>query len=265
MNMTYQTIAFEVRDDISWITLNRPDAYNAMSLDFDRELYDVANRCSLDRTVRAVILTGAGDQAFCAGGDVACFADSAENIGFLIAEMTDLLHAAVSRFARMDAPLIGCVNGIAAGAGLSLVACCDLVLAADTARFISAYTRIGFTPDGSSTYFLSRIIGIRRAMEMYITNRMLSAQEALDWGLVNRIVPATSLKDETHRLAKQLAQGPTRTYGGVKKLLMMAMQDSLESQMAREARQLIDISASHDAREGVRAFIEKRQPIFQGS
>ena len=127
-----------------------------------KDLLDVANRCGTDKAVRAAVLTGTGDKAFCAGGDIAEFAGGADKISLLLKEMTTYLHAAVSRFAWMRAPLIGAVNGVAAGAGLSVVAFCDLAIAADTATFTSAYTRIGFTPDGSSSYFLTRILGTRR-------------------------------------------------------------------------------------------------------
>lgn len=262
--MTYSTIQLEVSDGVARITLNRPDAFNALNLGMMKELCDVANRCSSDKTVRVVVITGAGSKAFCAGGDVAEFAQDPTNIELLLKEMTGYLHTAISRFAWMRAPLIACVNGAAAGGGLSLVACADLVIASDTARFTSAYTQIGFTPDGSSTYFLSRIIGIRRATELYLTNRVLSAQQALDWGLVNRVVPADALEIEVDALATQLAQGPTRAYGGIKKLLMTAPQDSLESQMEREGRLLVEMATNSDGLEGVQAFIQKRQPKFHG-
>jgi 2-(1,2-epoxy-1,2-dihydrophenyl)acetyl-CoA isomerase len=165
----------------------------------------------------------------------------------------------------MRAPLIAAVNGVAAGAGLSTVAFCDLAIAADTAKFTSAYTRIGLTPDGSSTYFLSRLLGTRRAMELYLTNRTLTAQEALDWGLVNRVVPAADLMAEVGKLAIHLAMGPTMAFGGVKKLMQMAPNDSLESQMERETRMIVDLATTADGREGVRAFVEKRKPNFIGN
>jgi 2-(1,2-epoxy-1,2-dihydrophenyl)acetyl-CoA isomerase len=210
------------------------------------------------------VLTGTGEKAFCAGGDVVGFHGAGESIGRGVLEETTLLHAAASRFAWMRAPLIGAVNGVAAGAGLSAVAFCDLVIAADTATFTSAYTRIGFSPDGSSTWFLPRLIGRRRAMELYLTNRTLNAQEALDWGLVNRVVPSTDLMAEAGKLAAQFASGPTRTYGAVKKLMQMTSMDSLESQMELESRTLAEMAVSADAREGIRAFVEKRKPVFRG-
>ena len=178
--------------------------------------------------------------------------------------MTTYFHMAVSRFAWMRAPLIAAVNGVAAGAGLSVVAFSDLAIAADTATFTSAYTQVGLTPDGSSSYFLSRILGTRRTMELFLTNRTLSAEEAAEWGLVNRIVPANSLTKEVGELAAQLARGPTLAFGGVKKLLQMAPNDSLESQMERETRMIVDMATSIDGKEGIRAFVEKRKPTFRG-
>jgi 2-(1,2-epoxy-1,2-dihydrophenyl)acetyl-CoA isomerase len=121
------------------------------------------------------------------------------------------------------------VNGVAAGAGLSLVACCDLAISADHARFTSAYTQIGLSPDGSSTYYLTRLLGTRRATELYLTNRVLTAAEALDWGLVNRVVPGAALLDEVGRLAAQFADGPTAAYGGVKRLMLTAAHEGLET------------------------------------
>ena len=262
--MTYETLDLSLRDQVAWITLQRPAAFNALNLVCMKELFDVANRISSDRGVRAVVLTGAGEKAFCAGGDVAGFAADPADVQRLLKEMTGYLHSAISRLAWMDAPLIAAVNGVAAGAGLSLVACCDLAIAADHAKFTSAYTQIGLSPDGSSTYFLSRLLGTRRAMELFMTNRTLTAAEALDWGLINRAVPGAQLLEEAGKLAAQFAQGPTRAYGGIKKLLQMAPSETLESQLEREARQIGELSVTEDGIEGVRAFVEKHKPRFSG-
>jgi len=263
--MTYTTLDYDLRDGVAWITFDRPERFNALDPAMARELCDVANRCSSDRAVRAAVITGRGEQAFCAGGDVSAFAARLDDIEVLVKEMTTCLHAAVSRFARMRAPLIAAVNGVAAGAGFSLVTCCDLALAADHATFTSAYTRIGLTPDGSSTHALARAVGTRRAMELYLTNRVLSATEALDWGLVNCVVPAAALTAEAAALARRLADGPTGAYGGVKALLQSAASESLETQMELEAQRIAAAGASRDGQEGIRAFLEKRPPRFTGA
>ncbi len=262
--MDYKSMGFEIRDNVAWITFNRPEAYNAIDSHATKEFHDIVNRRSVDRSVRAVVLTGTGDRAFCAGGDVAEFARSGDNMELLVRAMTGDLHTGISRLAWLRAPVIAAVNGVAAGAGLSLAACADLVIASDTAKFTSAYTHIGLTPDGSSTFFLTRLLGRRRVLELYMTNRVLTAQEALDWGLVNRVVPAADLMTEVTKLATQLAKGPTQAYGGIKKLVMMSPNDTLESQMERETRVIAEMSTTKDAREGIKAFVEKRKPNFVG-
>ena len=262
--MDYTNFDYQLADNIARITINRPKSYNALDLESTREFCDITKRCSTDSSVRAVILTGAGNKAFCAGGDVASFAKDPATVDELIREITGFLHTAISLLAEMNAPVIAAVNGVAAGAGLSLAACSDLAIASDNASFTSAYTLIGLTPDGSSTHYLPRLIGRRRAMELYLTNRSLSAQEALEWGLINRVVSQADLQNEVDQLAYQLAAGPTLAYGGVKRLLMTSLTDTLEAQMAREARQIAELSKSRDGLEGVKAFVEKRKAVFSG-
>ena len=262
--MTEKLITLDRDDGVAWITINRPKSFNALNLPAMQELFDIANRISSDKSVRCAVLTGAGDKAYCAGGDVESFAKDPDDVPRLLKEMTAYLHNAVSRLAWMDAPLIGMINGVAAGAGLSMAACTDLAIAARSASFTSAYTKIGLTPDGSSTYFLSRILGQRRAMELFLTNRVLSADEALQWGLVNQVVADVDLKKTVHALAHKLAKGPSRAHGGVKHLMQMALNDSMESQLERETRSIVEMSQTHDGLEGVRAFVEKRKPDFTG-
>jgi len=262
--MSEPLIQLDQQEGVAWITINRPKAFNALNLQAMQELFDIANRISSDPTVRCAVLTGAGDKAFCAGGDVAGFAANSDDIARLLKEMTAYLHSAVSRLAWMDAPLIGAINGVAAGAGLSMAACTDLAIAAESASFTSAYTKIGLSPDGSSTYFVSRILGRRRAMELFLTNRTLSSQEALEWGLLNEVVPDGQLQEQVNKLATKLAKGPTKAHGGIKKLMQMALNDTLESQLERETRSIVELSQTHDGREGVQAFIAKRKPDFKG-
>ncbi len=186
--MAYETLRYEVKDGIATITLNRPDAYNALNLALGRDLFHAALEADEDRAVRCVVITGAG-KAFCAGGDVKDFADNPERIGILVKELTTYLHGAISRLARTMKPVVMAVNGIAAGGGMSLALSGDLVVAAESAKFTMAYSKIAASPDGSSSYFLPRLIGLRRALELHYTNRVLSAREAMDWGLVNRVHP----------------------------------------------------------------------------
>jgi 2-(1,2-epoxy-1,2-dihydrophenyl)acetyl-CoA isomerase len=170
----------------------------------------------------------------------------------------------MSRLARANAPLITAVNGAAAGAGMSLAIAGDLVLAAESARFTMAYTRAGLTPDGSSTYFLPRIVGLKRALELTLTNRVLSAQEALEWGIVTRVVANDDLLREASDLAQELADGPTLALGAAKRLLHASLDDRLETQMELETRAIADMSLTADGREGIAAFHEKRAPGFRG-
>lgn len=261
--MTYETVTFATDGAVATITMNRPESANALNLTMAKELAELAIRCDEDPQIRCVILTGAG-RFFSAGGDMAGFSDAGDKAGALIKEMTMHFHAAVSRFSRMDAPLIGAVNGMAAGAGFSTAASCDLVVAAKSAQFLSAYTSSGLTPDGSSTYFVPRLVGLKRAMELMITNRRLSAQEALEWGFVNTVVPDDQLMTTVTELAERLAAGPTKAFGGVKRMLHDSLSSSLETQMELEARHIADITRTEDAQEGIAAFLGKRKPTFGG-
>lgn len=261
--MQFEKILFVIDDGVATITFNRPEDANAMDRDVMYELMHAAIRCDEDRTIRCAVVTGSGG-FFSAGGDLAAFADAGNDTGALLKEMTTFFHAAVSRLARMDAPVIAAVNGTAAGAGFSLVAACDLAIAADTAVFTSAYTAASLTPDGSSTYFVPRLIGLRRATELMLTNRRLSAAEAMDWGLINQVVPPEELRDTVGALARRLATGGTLAFGATKRMLQASFSETLETQMESEARSIAAMSHTEDGREGIKAFFEKRKPNFQG-
>jgi 2-(1,2-epoxy-1,2-dihydrophenyl)acetyl-CoA isomerase len=261
--VSYESVVFDVDGSTATITLNRPDAANGMSLALMRELADVAIRCDEDPAIRAVIITGAG-RFFSAGGDMRSFSAAGDEAGALIKEMTMYFHAAISRLSRMDAPVIAAVNGIAAGAGFSLAVSCDLVVAAESAVFLSAYTAAALSPDGGSTYFVPRLVGMRRAAELMLTNRRLSASEALDWGLINEVVADDAVVERAAELAIQLASGPTVAYGEVKRMLHASLDSSLETQMEMESRSIADMTRTSDGREGIAAFNERRPPEFSG-
>jgi 2-(1,2-epoxy-1,2-dihydrophenyl)acetyl-CoA isomerase len=261
--MSYQHLLLERADQVATITLNRPDAFNAFNLALVRELFDLVLEVDEDPGVRCVVITGAG-KAFCAGGDVKDFADNLPRIGVLIKELTTYLHGAVSRLVRSPKPVVTAVNGIAAGGGFSLALAGDMVVAAESARFTMAYSRIAATPDGSSSYFLPRLIGVRRAIELYYTNRVLSATEALEWGLVNRVVPDADFKGAVQKLAGELAQGPTKALGGAKLLFHQSTHESLETQMELEAQAIARSGYTEDFKNGVTAFANKKTPTFQG-
>jgi 2-(1,2-epoxy-1,2-dihydrophenyl)acetyl-CoA isomerase len=261
--MDFRYLTLERRDGVATITLNRPDAYNALNLGLGRDLFHASLEVDEDPTVRCVVVTGAG-RAFCAGGDVKDFVDNLEHVGAFIKELTTYLHGAVSRFCRCDKPVIMAVNGVAAGGGLSFALSGDIVVAAESARFTMAYSKIAATPDGSSSYFLPRLIGMRRAMELYFTNRVLTAREALDWGLVTRVVPDAELASAVGALARELAQGPTKAFGGAKRLFHQSTWESLETQMELEAQAIAASGHTEDFRNGVVAFAKKQSVTFTG-
>ena len=261
--MAYQNLLLERHDHVATITLNRPDAYNALDLELGRELFHASLEVDEDPDVRCVVITGAG-KAFCAGGDVKGFVDNLPRIGILVKELTTYLHGAVSRLTRSPKPVIVAVNGVAAGGGLSFALSGDLVVAGESARFTMAYSKIAATPDGSSSYFLPRLIGLRRSLELYLTNRVLSAREALEWGLITRVVPDAELRTAVETLAHELAAGPTLAIGGAKRLFHQSTWESLETQMELEAQAIAASGHTADFREGVTAFANKKTPTFHG-
>jgi 2-(1,2-epoxy-1,2-dihydrophenyl)acetyl-CoA isomerase len=261
--MAYQSLTLERKDNVATITLNRPDAFNALNLALGRDLFHASIEVDEDPEVRCVVVTGTG-KAFCAGGDVKDFVENLPRVGALVKELTTYLHGAVSRFCRSDKPVLMAVNGVAAGGGLSLALSGDLVVATESARFTMAYSKIAATPDGSSSYFLPRLIGLRRTMELYFTNRVLTAREAFEWGLVTRVVPDAEFKAAVATLAREMAQGPSRAYGGAKRLFHQSTWESLETQMELEAQAIANSGRTEDFRAGVTAFAEKKSPVFHG-
>lgn len=261
--MDFSALLFEVRDHVAHITLNRPQAANTLNVEMGMDLMRAALRCEEDRSVRAVLLSGSG-AAFCAGGDLKAFHAHLDGLPAHIKEVVTYLHTALSHLTRMNAPVVTAVHGFAAGAGLSLACASDLVVAGESARFTMAYTRAGLTPDGSATHFLPRVVGLNRALDLALTNRTLSAREAMEWGIVSRVVPDAEVHAQAEELAIQLAAGPTRAFGNVKRLMRTGWTETLETQMAYEADSIAEMTRLADGREGVTAFVEKRAPHFTG-
>ncbi len=261
--MSYTTIRFNRAGAVARITLARPDAANALNFAMGAELLDVARLCRDDKGVRAVILDADG-KVFCAGGDIVTFASAGDRLPTALKELIEIFHPAVETLSTMNAPVIAAVQGVAAGAGLSLLSSCSLAIASDAASFTMAYTGIGLTPDGGATYFLPRQIGLRKTEELMITNRRLNAAEALDWGLVNEVVTPEALAGRVDARANQLAAGATAASGAARRMLLASFGNTMTAQLALAQEPLVAAGGSRDGLAGVAAFKAKTRPEFQG-
>lgn len=260
--MGYRTLTYSCSDGLARITLNRPKEANTINFAMASELSEVARVVDADATVKAIVLTGSG-RFFCAGGDVLEMSQSEDTQASALKRLADELHRAISTFARMRAPLIIAVNGTAAGAGFSMVATGDYVIASDAASFTMAYSNVGLSPDGSSSYYLPRLIGMRRTQDLMYTNRVLSAEEALDWGVVNQVVAADDLDQAANKVAEQFVRASSDSLSAIKKLLLCTFNNSLETQMEIEGRYIAACADGENGREGIKAFTEKRKPNFK--
>lgn len=256
-------ILLERHGAVAKITLSRPDAANALDLPLTRALLDAAIAVDADASVRAVVLTGSG-RMFCAGGDIGVMAASGDNVGAVVGELASTLHLAMSRLARMNKPLVNLVNGPAAGAGYGLAISGDVVLAARSAMFHSAYAALGVSPDGGLSWLLPRLVGLRRAQEIIISNRKVTAAEAEAMGIVSRAVDDEALQDEGMALAVTLAAGPVGAIGRMRGLLLATYEHGLETHLELEARGIAAAAAGPEGREGVAAFLGRREPDFTG-
>jgi 2-(1,2-epoxy-1,2-dihydrophenyl)acetyl-CoA isomerase len=261
--MPYEALTLDIHEHVATLILNRPEAYNALSMQLAAELLDATTQVDEDPEVRCLVITGAG-RSFCAGGDVKGFHDHLPQIGTHLKQLTGLLHGAVSRIARMPKPVIAAVNGVVAGGGMGLMLACDLSYAVETATLTMAYTRIGANPDGSSTFWLPRLVGVRRALELIYSNRVLTAQEAHAWGILNGVMPLDKFPEEVYAVARQLASGPTLAYARAKQLCYTSLNETLETQMEHEARAIAASGKTEDFRAGILAFMQKRAADFQG-
>ena len=264
--MTDGSVRYHRHDGIATLTLNRPETLNAMNEPMMGEIERILIELEADAAVRVVVLTGSG-RAFSSGGDQKRALGEGQPSYFegdLGGALIERLNRCILRMQRLAKPIVGSINGVAAGAGLNIALATDLRIAADTARFGEVFARVGLVPDGGGTYFLPRLVGTAKAMEMILLADIIDAQEALRIGLVNRVVPADQLENETLKLAERLADGPTVAYGLAKTGLYQGLRMSLEDVLNMEARNQAIAARTPDRTEGVAAFREKRPPRFTG-
>ncbi len=259
---TDHTASIILRRDgaIAHLRFSRPRALNAIDAGMAQRLRELADELGADPGVRAVVMSGEG-RAFVAGGDLPSMQARPDAIG---REIIEPLHAALRRLALLDAPIIAAVHGVVAGAGLSLMLAADLVIAAEGTMFKLAYLGIGASCDGGASFALPRVVGLRRALEIALLNESFDANEALRLGLVNRVVPASQLEAATDELAQRLAAGPTRAIGRVRRLMRQSFDTNLADQLDAERAAFEASAADADFDEGLRAFLAKRTPAFEG-
>lgn len=257
-----ELVTLTIEDAVARLTLARPEAGNAMSWDLIDQLARATETIAADRRVRAVLLSAQG-RNFCVGGDIQAFAAEADPSGF-IRRLAERLHESVARLAALPVPVVIAVQGAAAGAGFSLAALGDIVLASENASFTLAYTGIGLTSDGGATWSLPRLIGMRRTQELAYTNRRLSAAEAHAMNIVTRVVPDDQLAAEAEAMARRLATGPTAAYAGVKRLLAEGQTRGLAQHLDAEAVAISIALGTQDAQGAVKAFLAREKPRFEG-
>ena len=262
-----QDLLEALKDGVAVLTLNRPDRLNAMSPSMLDALLEALPRLAADPEVGVVVLTGAG-RAFCAGGDVKAMAEGREFGGTTLEDKAQALRSRmeVSRWLHeMPKPTLAMVRGAAAGAGLSLALACDLRIAGDSARFATAFARVGYSGDFGGSWFLTQLVGTAKARELYFTADIMDAQQALALGIVNRVVPDVRLEDETMALAARLARGPRIAYRYMKRNFNAAESGTLKDLLDLEAWHHTRCGLTEDHREAAKAFVEKRDPVFRGS
>jgi 2-(1,2-epoxy-1,2-dihydrophenyl)acetyl-CoA isomerase len=263
--MSYEHLIWEQDGGAARITLNRPETLNAWHSDFGRELKQAIEVDAADPAVRALLITGAG-RGFSSGADLkAGFEPAEDGMPDIAKELNDLYHPIMVGLRRLEKPVVAAVNGPAVGIGASLAFACDLVLAGESAYFGLAFVNIGLMPDGGSTLFVPAAVGKARAFQLALLGERVDAARALDWGLINFVHPDDRLLDEAGALVERLAAGPTQSYASSKRALNRMLYPDLDAQLSLEADLQHALARTRDFQEGVVAFVEKREPAFQGA
>jgi 2-(1,2-epoxy-1,2-dihydrophenyl)acetyl-CoA isomerase len=260
--MESKRVVLEEREGVALIKLNMPDRLNSLSLGLTESLLKTLQRVGSSRDFSAVVLTGCG-KGFCAGGDLKEFSGQGDK-GEYLRDLIWILHDCVVSIRRMPKPVVAAVNGVASGAGMSLVLACDLAVADENALLNMAYIRLGGSPDGGGSLFLARTLGLKRASDLIFTGRMVNAREALNMGLVNRIAPAGEALETALGMAEELSKGPSLAFAASKELINAALFPDLECHLERERRAFVGLGDTRDFEEGIRAFLDKRRPAFKG-
>lgn len=254
----------EIRDGVAVLTLRRPETLNAMSPDLARALAEALTEVPRDGSVRALLLTGTG-KAFCSGGDIRAMAAALdEDPRAFFLDLTEHLHRITLSLLRADVPTIAAVNGAAVGFGFGLALSCDLVLASERSTFSMAHAQVAQIPDGGGWYMLPRVVGRKRALDLYFTRRVLDATTAERWGIITEILPVTNFREVALGFAREIAQGPTRAYREAKHRMADGWEQSLEDYLREQRRVIGELGRSTDFEEGVHAFLERRAPVFRG-
>lgn len=261
--MAYETISHEKKNGVAIISLNRPKRLNAFNQQMHPELLDALNAAAGDEEVRCIVLRGEG-KGFSAGADLSDVVERDGGDPDLGAYLRETYARLVTRMVEVEKPIVASLHGPVYGAGLGVALACDLRIAAESAKFSVAFVKIGLMPDAGVTYFLPRIVGLGRAMEMSVLGEPVEAEEALRSGLVNKVVPDDELEAETGALAGRLAALPTRAIGRMKKTLHGSFEKDLRSALETEAEGQTYLGYTRDHKEGIAAFLEKREAVFRG-
>ncbi len=259
--MSVVELRFE--EGLARLRLTRPEAHNAIDRAMAYELHDAASACAARADLRALLIEAEGAN-FTVGGDLRHLNGVGDDLPAELQRMISRYHAGLAQLGALEVPVVTAVQGAAAGGGLGLLWCADVVIAADDARLASGFARLGMTGDGGSSWAVTRLAGARRAWEFLAEGRVLSAAEAADWGLVSRVVPAAELAAEAERTARTLAAGPTRAYAHLRRLIAAASRGSWSEQLDAERQVMAELALTDDVREGIGAFVAKRAPEFRG-